>query len=581
MNKTRSAKWMVTALTTVAILGGLYLSSTTIKATQTLKTEYKNTAPAKKGGTLKVGYVNDGSFKGVFSPELSNDAATTDVSQFGQVGLFNTDKNYKIIKGGLADLDIDNDAKTATVKLSNKANWSDGQPVVARDLVFAYEILANKESSSARYSDELAHIEGMEEYHDGQADSISGLEIKDDKTLVIHFKEMAPTMKTSGAGYIWEYAEPYHYLKDVAMKDLASSDKVRKKPLFYGPFKLKKMVRGESIEWVPNTYYKSKPKLDKITVEVVGTSQAATAVKAGKYDVLLNQTPDIYNSVKDNKDTVELGKKMLYYSYMGFRVGTVDKEGNSVMDKSAVTNDRALRQALAYAMNVEQVQEKFGYGLSYRANTVVPEAFGKWNDKDAKGFDYNMKKAKALLDKAGYKVQKDGYRTRPNGKKLTLTLLANKSTKNFEASLTNYIQKWKELGVRVKLMNGRLQEFNTATEKLLSGSKDFDIWLGAWSTSSEPTDVATTYSASSAYNMGHFVTKENTELINSLSSKEAFDENYRREQFYKWQEYMNKEAYIVPVSFTHDTITVSKKVKGMTLDVTKSNDLWKDIALTK
>lgn len=240
MNKTRSAKWMVTALTTVAILGGLYLSSTTIKAAQTLKTEYKNTAPAKKGGTLKVGYVNDGSFKGVFSPELSNDAATTDVSQFGQVGLFNTDKNYKIIKGGLADLDIDNDAKTATVKLSNKANWSDGQPVVARDLVFAYEILANKESGSARYSDELAHIEGMEEYHDGQADSISGLEIKDDKTLVIHFKEMAPTMKTSGAGYIWEYAEPYHYLKDVAMKDLASSDKVRKKPLFYGPFKLKK-----------------------------------------------------------------------------------------------------------------------------------------------------------------------------------------------------------------------------------------------------------------------------------------------------------------------------------------------------
>ena len=50
---------------------------------------------------------------------------------------------------------------------------------------------------------------------------------------------------------------------------------------------------------------------------------------------------------------------------MGFRVGTVDKDGNSVMDKTAVTKDRALRQAMAYAMNIDQVQEKFGYGLSY------------------------------------------------------------------------------------------------------------------------------------------------------------------------------------------------------------------------
>lgn len=91
---------------------------------------------------------------------------------------------------------------------------------------------------------------------------------------------------------------------------------------------------------------------------------------------------------------------------MGFRVGTVDKDGNSVMDKTAVTKDRALRQAMAYAMNIDQVQEKFGYGLSYRANTLVPAAFGKWNDKHATGYKLNMKKAKALLDEAGYKVQK-------------------------------------------------------------------------------------------------------------------------------------------------------------------------------
>ncbi len=85
----------------------------------------------------------------------------------------------------------------------------------------------------------------------------------------------------------------------------------------------------------------------------------------------------------------------------------------------------------------------------------------------------------------------------------------------------------------------------------------------------------------SAYNFGHFVTKENTELINSLSSEKAFDENYRRKQLYKWQEYMNKEAFIVPMTFTHSTISVSKDVKGMTLDVSDSDTLWSNVALTK
>lgn len=581
MNKAKLIKWL-TALSviTVALTDG-YLNQTQLVKADSFKLEYQNSKKAQQGGTLRVGYPLEGSFKGVFAPELSNDAATTSVSQFGSIGLFKTDDNYNFVKGGLADVDFDREAKTATVKISDKANWSDGQPVVARDLSFAYEIIANKDSGSARYTDQLANIEGMSEYHAGDATAISGLELKDEKTLVIHFKEMTPTMGVSGSGYIWEYAEPYHYLKDIAMKDLAASDQLRKKPLFYGPFKIKKMVQGESIEWVPNTYYSKKPKVNKIVVETVGYSQAATAIKAGKFDIVLEQTPQIYNAVKNNKDTVQLGRKMLYYSYMGFRVGTVDEDGTSVMDEKALSNDRVLRQAMAYAMNIDQVTKKFGYGLSYRANTVVPAAFGKWNAKEVKGYKLNMEKAKKLLDDAGYKLQKDGYRTRPNGKKLTLTLMANKSTKDFEATVTNYIQQWKKLGIRVKLMNGRLQEFNTMTEKLLSGSKDFDIWMGAWSTSSEPTDVASTYTANSAYNSGHFVTKKNTELIDSLHSNKAFDENYRLKQFHKWQAYMNKEAYVVPLTFTHDTVSVAKNVKNMTLDVEKSYDLWANVALTK
>ena len=63
--------------------------------------------------------------------------------------------------------------------------------------------------------------------------------------------------------------------------------------------------------------------------------------------------------------------------------------------------------------------------------------------------------------------KKDGYRTKPNGKKLTLTLMADDSSKSQEETIKNYIQQWKELGVRVKLLNGRFQEFNTMVEKAI------------------------------------------------------------------------------------------------------------------
>ena len=40
---------------------------------------------------------------------------------------------------------------------------------------------------------DFKNVVGMEEYHDGKADSVSGLEKVDDYTVKIHFKEMSPS----------------------------------------------------------------------------------------------------------------------------------------------------------------------------------------------------------------------------------------------------------------------------------------------------------------------------------------------------------------------------------------------------
>lgn len=578
-------KWAVKSV--LALATTLLMSGTVVNSVQAAKfpIEYDNHKKPVKGGTLRVGTVGDQAFKGVFADVLRSDGPTSEVAQFGEYNLFKVNDDYTYAKGGLAEASIDYGNKTVTVKLKKNAGWSDGYPLEAKDLEYTYEVAANSAANSASYNAQLRTIEGIEEYHDGKADKISGLEVKDRKTLVIHFKEFEPEIKFPNAGYVLSTAMPYHYLKDVPFDKLASSDKLQKHPLFYGPFKIKNIVRGESIEWVPNKYYGGKkPSVDKINIEVVSPGQAAAAMRANKYDVLLNEGGSVYHKVRKLPEYVVLGEKEKYYSYLGFKVGHVNNKGESVMDRKTPVQNRALRQAMGYALNTDQFDKKFSYGLAYRANTIVPDVFGKYNDRKAKGYPLNLKKANKLLDKAGFRMQKDGYRTLPNGKKFTLKLLAPMGTgpMSNRTAIDVYLEQWKKIGIKVELKDNRLQEFNSYVEQLTNDGKGWDLWTSAWSVTNAPTtSIAGNYLPNDPYNLGHFVTKENTALLKSLSSKEAFNEKYQLKQFYKWQEYMNKEAYIVPMNFRYNTFVFSKKLTNISLDTKKSYNLWENIAFTK
>ncbi|MCI5941610.1 MAG: ABC transporter substrate-binding protein [Ligilactobacillus animalis] len=547
--------------------------------------EYVNHKKALKNATLRVGYASDEPFKGIFIDELDSDGKTSVMAAPGSASLFGYDNDGKYVAGGFGNVKFDRKNNTALISITKKARWSDGEPVTSRDAAYAYEIQANKDSNSPYYNEMLENIEGVKEYHEGKADKITGLEEKDSKHLLIHFKELTPAAEYAGSGYVSNVAYPYHYLKDIPFDKLVSSDKVRKHPLFFGPYAIKKVVQGESIEWVPNKYYGGpKPKLAKIITEIVPLSQAATAMKTGKYDVLLNTSSTTYNKIKDDKKLVTLGSLGTGITYLGFKVGHADKDGKSVMDKSLPTSNRALRQAMAYVMNVEAVTKKFGHGVTKHANTLISPNYGGYHDKSVKPYNFNLKKANELLDKAGFKRGKDGYRTQPNGKKLVLTMLDQKGSKSNEAARANYIQLWKKVGLNVKLYSGKALEYNNYLDVLSSNKKhNFDLWISVWSLPPEPTSYPSYISApTSELNYGHFTSKENDKLVAQMNSQKAFNTKYRIQQMHKWQQYMQKEAYVVPLYYQYDLETVGKNVKNISADATDVKyNLWDQVALTK
>ena len=460
-------------------------SSTKNTDTNSAKVTFKTDSKKgdSKGGDLKVAEINDTPFSADWLPEIQTSAIDEHIMRWASESLFKTDDNFNIQDGGPANIKFDDKAKTATITINPKLKWSDGKKVIAKDLEYPYEIIGNKDTESERYNDQYENIEGMKEYHEGKAKTISGITYpkgEDGDSIVIHFKEIKTGMDVSGNGWYSENAEPYHYLKDVAFKDLKASKQNKVAPLFFGPYKVKHIVGGQSVTFEPNEeYYRGKPKLDSVTVSIVNPATLTQQIKAHKFDIIQVRSSN-WKSVKNTSGYNYLGVKPMEYTYLAFRVGSLDRVKNvNTENPKAKMGNQNLRQAMAYAMNVDQVVDKFSNGLGYRDTTLIPTAFGEFHDSKAKGFPYDPAKAKKLLDDAGYKMGKDGYRTDPKGKDLTITFAAMSGKPEQQAIVNNYIQKWKEVGLKVKLLDGKLTEFNSFYDNLKSTSQgNIDVlWL--------------------------------------------------------------------------------------------------------
>ncbi|WP_228150139.1 ABC transporter substrate-binding protein, partial [Lactobacillus bombicola] len=339
-------------------------------------------------------------------------------------------------------------------------------------------------------------------------------------------------------------------------------------------------VRGQSVTWVPNKYYwRGKPKLDKIVSQVVSTNSTSQAIKSHKFDIaeVINTQ---WKQVKDTKDVTFIAKVPLSYSYLGFKVGKWDaKTSKNVMNPKSKMNNKALRQAIGYAMNIEAVNKRYTSGLTFQVPTLIPAQFGDYFNKDVKGFSYDLKKANQILDKAGYK-KKGKWRVQPNGKPLKIKLLAAQGDSSREPIILNYIQQWHKIGLNVGLVGGRLAEANSFFDKIQHDDPSVDMFMAGWSLSSEPSPAGL-YDEGAAFNNERFVTPENTKLLKEIDSQKSFDHKYRVEKFHEWQKYMFDQAYVIPTNNSYNISAVNKKLTGYSLRPSKGNSAWYNVGYVK
>ena len=525
-----------------------------------------NNEPAVENATLQVALVKDDPLVGVFNEILYQDGYDGDIlSMFLSSSLFEVNDNFEIIDTGVATLNVDAKNKKATIKIKDGIKWSDGVPLTADDIVYAYEVLGNKDYTGIRYTEEYQKVIGMNDYHNGKSKTISGVKKIDDKTVEISFSEMGQSIFSGGNG-LMANALPKHYLKDVPIKNLVSSDKIRTKPVTLGPYNLVKISRGESMEFVANPYYyKGKPKIKKAILQVVNPQSIVAALKAGKYDYVMEMPDSLYNNYKDFRNLEVLGQQDLYYSYVGFKLGHFDKaKGENVSDPNAKMADLNLRQAMIYAIDVDQIAQAFYFGLRQRATSTVPPVFKKYFPKDLTGFPYNLAKAKQLLDESGYKdVNNDGFREDKNGKPLQIKMAFMAGGDVAEPLAQFYLQSWKKIGLNVSLTSGRLLAFQNFYEKVQGDTKDIDVFFAAWGVGTDVNPISSA-GRSSQLNYTRFVSPENDKFIAEiLGEKSLTIPNYKAEMYKKWQEYYINQAVEVPLMYKYKLTPVNKRLKNV------------------
>ncbi|HWT76055.1 MAG TPA: oligopeptide ABC transporter substrate-binding protein [Mobilitalea sp.] len=522
-----------------------------------------NDNPSITGGTLKVALVADSAFAGVLNPCFYEDNYDAQILGWFTEPIISYDENFVADQDGAATYEYDADAKTVTLHMREGVKWHDGEPVTLDDLVFAYEVICNKDYEGFRYDESFMNVVGVEEYHAGTADTISGLALSEDKmTLTITFKDFYPSILVGG---FWTNPIPRHYYGDIAVKDMAAHEKTRKTPIGYGPFKIKNIVPGESVEFERfDDYWLGTPKLDGVIVTVVNPELVPTAMKEGQYDIAefsVQQYPDYKNPTNYQY----LGQVQTVFSYTGFKLGKydVDKSENIVDPNSKMYNVK-LRQAIGYAVDNATLGETFYNGLRFLATTVITPRHAAYQNKELAGYVYDPEKAKQLLDEAGYKdVNGDNYREDPNGQPFTITWAVMEG-ENMDTYAQFKIQCFADVGLKVELFNGRLTEFNAFYEAVEADDPAIDMYDAAWQTGYDP-NPASLWGHYSSANYTRYTSDTFDAITDAISSDQAWDSTFLANKYHEWQQAFFDEVPAIPTLWRIELTAVNNRVKNYEL----------------
>ncbi|WP_448378964.1 ABC transporter substrate-binding protein [Fervidobacterium sp.] len=443
---------------------------------------------------------------------------------------------------------------TVRIYIRKEAKWSDGRDITSEDFMYTFQL--TKELG-------IGPGAGWENY----IESINRIGSK-----VVEFKA-----KTKPLNYfqflsysLGAQPMPKHVYEGLKAKKINIGDWVNDKPseqVVSGPYKLyfyaPDIVVYQRIDnwWGKSIFGLPRPKY--IAHVIYKDNPTATlAIEKGDVDWAGLFIPSVWEMwQKKNLPVGTWYKSKPYFlpDGVGFVYLNNTKPGLS---------DPEVRKAIAYAIPYDDMLEKayFGYGSQAHPSFVIdlfePNKQHINHDLWKKTFgtadgrpDYNLDKARKILDDAGYKVGKDGIRVGPDGKKLSYTISVPYGWTDWMMMCELIAKSLKQIGIEVIT---EFPDFSVWADRMTKGTFDMIISWSVGPSFDHPfniyrfvLDKRLSAPVGEVTWAGDWERYDNDEIVKLLDSAvSTLDPAVRKNAYFRIQEIIARDMPSIPAFYT-------------------------------
>jgi oligopeptide transport system substrate-binding protein len=471
-------------------------------------------------------------------PDLATSVEDADLIRSLMEGLYEEDAAGAIVPAGALSHEVSADLMTYTFHLRPEAKWSNGDPVVASDYVYAWQRITDPAlASEYAWYLELAQIVNAGAITRGEKPASElGVKAIDDLTLEVKIEAplpyfpkmlthqaMFPVSKKAVDAHGDEWTKPGNYVGN-------------------GAYTLKEHLVGEKVvmEKSPTYWNAANVIMSPITAVTINDENAAwTRWEAGELDRSTVPSGQFPRLKAQYPDEVSSNPSACAYYYV---INIADGKGNEAL------HDPRVRTALSYAIDRNIVIDNILQAGQIPAYSATPGAIDGFVlptiAYSAMTQEERNEAAKALLAEAGYGPDKP------------LTFALNYNTSEGHQKIAVAIQQmWKQtLGVEMTPQN---YEWAVHTDKMHSG--DYDMaryaWCGDYNEASTFLDLWTSYSGN---NDAKYNSPEYDALLKDAKTMADPNPNYT-----KAEELLAKDMPIIPIYHYTQVRVVRKDIKGL------------------
>ena len=295
-------------------------------------------------------------------------------------------ENMEIVPDLAEKYDVSADGKTYIFYLKNNIFWQDKTPITVDDIVFTIQTIQNPDYKSPI----RANWVGV------------NVEKLNDTAVKFSIKQPYNSFLENCALKIL----PSHIWKEISPQNFALSI-YNLKPVGSGSYKIKDLNQEKSqinsLTLVPNPlYYGNFPYISEI--KFLFFNEEESLVRMAKNGELSGFSASSYKEIK-NKNSWNFNQLLLPRYFAVF----------FNPERSKILADDSIRDALNYATNKEDIAKN---ALNLENNLtdkivnspILPNIYGFENPTTI--YNYDLEKAKQILEKAGYKESESGIRER-------------------------------------------------------------------------------------------------------------------------------------------------------------------------